>query len=93
MISFKVSPLDARAIQVIVSRYLSISQFDHDKLSVAMDLTACHANGCPLRLSDLAAADDFNLLHDVGGISRHLDWSSGKLMNCFVPRYAQPDHV
>ena len=56
-------------------------------LSLRKDLTACHLNGCPLRLADLLAADDFNLIHDVGGISGHIDRETGQLMDCFSPRF------
>lgn len=54
-----------------------------------MDISACHANGCPLKLAELLAADDFNFAHDVAGIRRHIDRTTGKLMDCFLPRFAQ----
>jgi hypothetical protein len=58
-------------------------------LDIVMDLSAVHAH-TPLRLEELAEADDFNLAHDVCGIQRHLDRRTGKLGGCFVPRYAVP---
>lgn len=58
------------------------------RINLMMDLTACHANGNPLRLNDLLAADDFNVAHDVGGISRHINRDTGKLENCFSPRFS-----
>src|SRR3546814_19495088 len=58
-----------------------------DRRGLEMDLAECHANGNRLRLDDLAKADDFNLLHDVVGIHRHLDRETGKLMDHFVPRF------
>lgn len=57
------------------------------KLNVRMALIHCHAV-TPLRLADLLAADDGNFAHDVSGIMRHLDRDTGKLGECFVPRYA-----
>lgn len=60
-----------------------------DALSLTMDVTACHLNGCPLKLADLLAADDFNFIHDIGGIRRHIDRDTGKLTDCFLPRYAE----
>ncbi|MDF1565302.1 MAG: hypothetical protein P1V51_19855 [Deltaproteobacteria bacterium] len=51
-------------------------------------LTLAHLNGCPLRLEELAAASDYDLLHDVTGIHNHLDRETGKLTGCFLPRYA-----
>jgi|GEM_PF-1326322 len=62
-----------------------------DTLSLVMDLTACHANGCPLRLAELAKARAVDLCHDVQGIQRHMDRETGKLTGCFVPRYARSE--
>lgn len=53
-----------------------------------MDLTAVHANGNPMRLADLLAADDFNFAHDIVGISRFLDRNTGRLTDCFSPRFS-----
>jgi hypothetical protein len=55
-----------------------------------MDVTACHLNGTKLDLEQLLAFDDFNFCHDVFGIARHLDRSTGALQNCFLPRCALP---
>lgn len=60
---------------------------ERDLLDIEMDLSATHANGNPLRLADLSKADDFNLLHDVAGIARHLDRNTGKLTGHFRPRF------
>lgn len=59
--------------------------FDH--MNTMMDIEACHNNGNPLDLAALFAADDANLAHDVFGIQRHINRSTGKLENCFVPRF------
>ena len=53
-----------------------------------MDLTVCHANSCPLDLERLAGTDYTNFNHDVFGIRRHLNRETGKLENCFLPRFA-----
>ena len=55
---------------------------------VMMDLSATIAQGVPLRLKELLAADDFNFIHDVWGIQRHLNRETGKLENHFWPRFA-----
>ena len=52
-----------------------------------MDLTATHANGMPIDLDGLATAPEADFGHDVFGIYRHLDRNTGRLMDCFVPRY------
>lgn len=58
------------------------------RLQVAISLTACHLNGCPLDLDGLLYASDFNLLHDVIGIHTNINQEDGSLENCFSPRYA-----
>ena len=55
-----------------------------------MSVRACHLNGHPLKLVRLLhEADDFNLMHDVGGIHRHINKDGAALENCFLPRYAK----
>jgi hypothetical protein len=43
----------------------------------------------PLKLNALLFADDFNFVHDVWGIMRHIDYSTGKMKDCFLPRFAK----
>ena len=61
---------------------------DYDKISATMDIDACHSNGNPLKLADLLKADNFNFVHDVFGIRQNIDRTTGKLLNCFSPRYS-----
>lgn len=51
-----------------------------------MDLTVCHCNGCPLDLQRMLHGNLENLAHDIYGIHRHLNRTTGKLENCFWPR-------
>jgi hypothetical protein len=60
-----------------------------DLLGSTMDITACHLNGCPLKLEDLFKSDEENFLHDVCGISRHINRRTGKLLHCFLPRFSK----
>ena len=53
-----------------------------------MDLTACHTNGCPLKLTELLAAPPFDFAHDLCGIAQCIDRLTGKLSEQFGPRYA-----
>jgi hypothetical protein len=92
MISFSVTKADSLKIEAIVKRAAALSR-SIDRMSLDMDLTACHANGTPLNLDALLAADDFNFAHDVLGIQRHMDRddaspTAGRCLNCFVPRFA-----
>lgn len=87
-VSFDVSNADRVLIQKNVARAVATGLIQkRDALDRAMDLTACHANGCPLDLDGLLNADGFNFAHDVLGIARHMDRETGKLNNCFLPRY------
>lgn len=54
-----------------------------------MDITATHANGCPLDLERmLDAADSFDFAHDLAGIRRHINRTTGEIGGFFVPRFA-----
>lgn len=49
------------------------------------DLLVTHLK-CPLDFERLKTTDEFNLAHDVLGITRHLDRETGELRHCFLPR-------
>ena len=57
--------------------------------NISMDISAGHLN-IPLKLEELEKAEDFDFMHDVCGIIRHLNRDSGEIENCFLPRYAKP---
>ena len=87
-IDWTVTREESDAITGIVRR----AQREHPGLfspqTLMMDLTACHRNGCPLKLGELASAEGGDFIHDVAGISRHIDRDTGELGDCFLPRYA-----
>ena len=89
-LNFSTSATDFDNIERIVTRAAAISRRirarDIDYLALTMDITACHLNGNPLRLAELADADDETFTHDVFGIVRHIDRRTGALKDCFVPR-------
>jgi hypothetical protein len=58
----------------------------YDQMTAVMDLQCVHGE-TPLKLQDLLAADDLNFAHDVFGIRNNLNRDTGKLENCFSPRY------
>lgn len=60
----------------------------YPNMDIIMDIDACHNNGCPLQLQALLDADDTNFAHDVFGIRKYINRTTGALMDCFVPRYA-----
>lgn len=97
-VSFDTTPKDARLITKIAERAMIIAEATGDlwvkgqtATDFRMDLTAVHANGCPLRLDGLLAAPEYDFVHDISGIRRHLNRDTGQLEDCFLPRYhAQP---
>lgn len=80
---------EARTIYAIAKRAVSLAK-EHgaeiDLFTMDMDLTFCHIN-TPLRLDDLLAANNANFSHDVFGIRKHLNRDTGKLGDCFLPRF------
>lgn len=88
---FDISAEDAAHRDRVLDRAAAVFARDRrrfDRLHHSMNLTACHANGCPLDFARMAVADDFNLMHDVYGIDRHIDRETGKLGEMFRPRFA-----
>lgn len=96
VVRFDVSRADARVITKIVERaFRQTARLSDDVRrlgveSLTMDVTACHRNGNRLRLLDFLAAPDFDFYHDVNGITRHMDRTTGQLRNCFAPRFSAP---
>lgn len=89
-VSFDRTLQERETIRKIAERAVNSSLSSYSSaLDIEMDVTAVHANGCPLKLDELLAADDFNFLHDIYGIRRHLDRETGQLQNCFMPRFTR----
>ncbi len=61
--------------------------------SYIMDLMAADGvNGnLPIDWDAMLAGDAFDFAHDIVGILRHMDRRTGKLGDCFVPRFAKID--
>jgi hypothetical protein len=57
-----------------------------DAFECNMDLTATHNHGCPMDFAKLLAAPDFDFIHDIAGIRRHINRETGQIENCFMPR-------
>lgn len=91
MIKFDMSATEYRLVAKIAKRAVQMAvelKIPYEYTDCEMDLTACHANGCPLRLEELLGADDGNFGHDVFGIRRFINRSTGKVNQVFCPRYA-----
>lgn len=84
MIPLKTTKDEGDLIDLIVERANVQNSF-----GLLMDITACHVNACPLNLGELYAAKDYDFYHDLQGIVRHVNRKTGKLEDCFLPRYAR----
>lgn len=101
-VSFRTNELDRILIRSIVARAMRDKELapvldfaeegdDEARQTLTMDLSACHANGCPINLVRLLDADDVTFGHDVTGIQRHIDRRTGKLRRGFGPRMMLSD--
>lgn len=90
MISFETTREESDLLFAIAKRAKKLTpvQWKIPQKEWWMDITACHANGSPLQLERLLEAPDFDFVHDMFGIRRHINRRTAKLENCFVPRYA-----
>lgn len=92
-IKWDINEEDMQLVREIRDRAVALykkHQVRRDPLEIQMDIVACHLNGCPLRLRELLAGSDFEFIHDVAGIARHIDRTTGQLTGCFLPRFAAP---
>jgi len=93
MLNFQTSSEDFKYIISIVMRHeVEFPDiYKGKRLEAVMDISMTHTNGCPLKLRDLFMAKSFDFYHDVIGIRLYLDRNTGKLADCFLPRYAQQE--
>lgn len=93
-ISFETSHTEHEIIVKIVERFEKMVKkmgtriAPEERRTLLMDITACHANGCPLKLQAMLDGADFDFAHDVSGIQRHINRNTGKIEHCFLPRFA-----
>jgi len=88
MIEWEKANLDEYELAVAIAIRAKEALPPVDVHSLQMDIIATHVSGCRLKLKKLLGAESSDFLHDVVGIINHLDRESGKLTNCFLPRYA-----
>ena len=83
-------------IHDIADRALPIYEDDgQDKpfLNAYLDIAACHAFCCPLRLRELRDAGIEEFVSDILGIKRHLQPKKRVLGGGFLPRYSASTEV
>jgi hypothetical protein len=89
MVNFDISDTDDALLTKIVERAKKESPILIDALSLNMDVCAVNANGCPIDFEKLLNFPAFDFWHDICGIIAHIDRTTGKLRNCFLPRSAR----
>lgn len=90
-VDFNSTPEETMTIHLIAKRAVKLAQQLEIRLNLFelnMDITACHRNGNPLKLKELLNAKDTDFCHDVFGIRKYIDRTTGKLTQCFSPRYS-----
>ena len=80
--------VDIITIADIAKRYKKLTNCNRELVKINMDIELAHSNH-PLNLNGLLNASDLDLAHDVGGIIQHLNRASGKLEDCFSPRWSE----
>ena len=91
ILNWKVTQKEHQQINRIAQRAKELAKkwnVEYSWHDAQMDLTCVHLNDWHMNLARLEAADDFNFSHDVFGIAKHLNRETGKLEDCFVPRFA-----
>lgn len=78
-----ISQIAARAVRMAKEHGARYAHLD-----AVMDIEHAHKQH-PLDLAELLRADDGNFAHDVFGIRRHMDRTTGKISGCFLPRFAR----
>ena len=82
------SEQELKIISKIIKRVHNvIVDYPDDNLTLFMDIENCHKQ-IPLNLKGLLLSDNSDLIHDICGIRRHINRSSGQMEGIFVPRCA-----
>ena len=59
--------------------FLDDAGIEYRYSTLLLDIEVCHANGCELDLYALLRADEAEFVHDISGIRRHLNRTTGQL--------------
>lgn len=88
---WKTQPADMELIHRIAKRGAKILKdagIKEDLVSIHMDICCTHAS-CPLNLEKFLQFDEFNFIHDFGGIRKYLCRETQQLTDFFLPRCAE----
>jgi hypothetical protein len=88
---FNLTDDDTLYLGMIIGRAMKLMKegsLEASATQLTLDIATCHAFACPLRLKDLAGAEEDAFLFDVRNIYRLLNRRTRWLDEGFVPRYA-----
>lgn len=89
--SFARTPTEERQVRSCVDRAAALNLISEgQRTECEMDIIATHANGTPLNLEKLLNLPAHDFAHDITGMNRNMDQSTGRLMNHFRPKCALP---
>jgi hypothetical protein len=77
-IEFNATIADMELIVMIVNRFTERWGQASNPVSLAMEITACHLNGCPLRLEDLLKSSYDDFMQDIMIIRKNLNRTTGE---------------
>jgi len=83
----KISDIDMATATRIAKRAIELG-VELDYVDICMAIEKCHISN-PLDLYGLLEANASDLIHDVTGIYRHLNWGTDELEDCFIPKYSK----
>lgn len=95
MTTKKRAKIDTAALTRVLERAMKIEGGPHngsfwrDRTECMMDLMAARDCVPSMDIGALADFPDFDFVHDVLGIRRHMDRETAKLGGCFLPRCAR----
>lgn len=93
-INWKTTREEHDLIMKIVERAVAGGLPQHIQVrDLVMDISAAHLNGNPLALDEMLAGEELDFTHDVYGIMRHIDRTTGKLGDFFSPRFSAEYHT
>ena len=88
-INFMRSSAEAALIRKIVRRTVLEGAYYQDRLTMEMDITSVHLNGCSLDLQQFLNCSSNDFAHDIFGIANNIDRETGHLLNNFIPLCAK----
>lgn len=94
-VSFDVTAPQRAQITRIAKRWMAMLRASgmrpsYDIIDVRMTVSAVVAQKqVPLDLDALEQSNEFDFLHDMSGMHRHMDRTTGLLRDCFLPRAAR----